>query len=104
MNAASQTIYEACAEAAGFTNADDTLSTTARMRMMCEIEGEPTLAECREVPLCDMTQEELAVVILHDPDLSERRAALRLYKLDVLHEVEMQHLRVMSDIRKAVRK
>ena len=85
-------------------NTDDTLNTTARMRAMADIESEPTLAECREVPLCDMTQEELAVVILHDPDLSERRAALRMYKLDVLHEVEMKHLRVMAEIRKGVRK
>jgi len=83
-------------------NTDDTLNTTARMRAMLEIESE--LESAKEVPLADMTQEELAVVILHDPELSTRRAALRLYKLDVLQEVEMQHLRVMAEIRKGVRK
>lgn len=84
-------------------NAPDTESETARMRALNDIEREPTLEECKEVALCDMTQEELAVVVLHDPDLATRRAALRLYKLDVLHEVEMKHLRVMSEIRKAVK-
>lgn len=85
-----------------FTNTDDPLNTTARLRTMREIESE--LESVKEVPLTDMTQEELAVVILHDPDLNERRAALRMYKLDVLHEVEMKHLRVMAEIRKGVRK
>jgi hypothetical protein len=83
-------------------NTDDPLNTTARLRTMREIESE--LESVKEVPLTDMTQEELAVVILHDPDLNERRAALRMYKLDVLHEVEMKHLRVMAEIRKGVRK
>lgn len=81
-------------------NADDTTATSQRMKLLADIESEPTLAECREVALADMTQKELAVVILHDPELSERRAALRLYKLDVLHEVEMKHLQVMSEIRR----
>ena len=81
-------------------NADDTTATSQRMKLMADMEMEPTLEEAKEVSLTDMTQEELAVVILHDPELSERRAALRLYKLDVLHEVEMKHLQVMSEIRR----
>lgn len=73
-------------------------------KLMADIEHEPSLDEAKEVPLADMTQEELAVVILHDPDLNERRAALRLYKIDVLQEIEAKHLRMMADIRKAVGK
>lgn len=92
MSATAQTIIEACLDAAEARQVTDTIKSR-----------EPSLQECKEVPLCDMTQEELAVVILHDPDLSERRAALRLYKLDVLQEVESRHLRVMADIRKGVR-
>lgn len=95
-----QTIFEACVDAARPFNADDTASTTARMKLLADMESEPTLEEAKEVSLTDMTQEELAVVILHDKDLNERRAALRLYKLDVLHEVEMKHLQIMSEIRR----
>lgn len=71
-----------------------------RLRAHREIESEPSLEEAKEVPLADMTQEELAVVILHDPELSERRAALRLYKLDVLFEAEMRMMRVLAELRK----
>ena len=84
-------------------NGQDTESETARMRVLADMEGEPTLEQAHEVPLDVMTQEELRVVILHDPDLATRRSALRLYKLDVLQEVEAKHLRVMADIRRGMK-
>lgn len=60
--------------------------------------SEPTLEQAREVALEDMTQEELQVVILHDPDLVERRKALRLYRIDILADAE---IRIMSALAKA---
>lgn len=71
-----------------------------RLRAHREIESEPTLAECREVSLTDMSEAELAVVILHDPDLNERRAALRLYRMSVLFDAEMRMMRVLAELRK----
>ena len=71
-----------------------------RLRAMREIESEVTLEEAREVPLHDMTEAELSVVILHDADLNERRAALRLYRMSVLLEAEMRMMRVLAELRK----
>lgn len=71
-----------------------------RLRTMREIESEPTLEECREVPLADMSEAELVVVILHDQDLNERRAALRLYRMSILFEAELRMMRVLAELRK----
>lgn len=56
------------------TNADDPLSTSQRMRAMCEIESE------QETPIDMMTEAELMAVIAHDPDKDCRRKAARVLR------------------------
>jgi hypothetical protein len=66
--------------------------------------GEPrtemTLEQAHEIPLADMNQAELQVVILHDPDLSVRRQALRLFKLEILLDAETRIMRALTEARK----
>ena len=76
------------------------LDDTARINMHRTIESEMTLEEAREVKLADMNQEELTVVILHDPDLSERRAALRLLKIDILADAEIRVVTALAQARR----
>lgn len=96
-----ETIFEACQKAAGFTNADDTLSVTDRMRALREIESEPE--EPKEVPLCDMTEAELTAVILHDPELSVRREALRMLKQDLLLTAQTRTFNLLGEMSKEVK-
>ena len=83
------------------SNADDVLSNTARMRALCEIEAEPTLEESKEVPLCDMTEAELCVVILHDPELSVRREALNVLRQDLLLNAQTRTFNLLGEMAKA---
>lgn len=87
----------------GITNRDDPLSTSQRMRAMNEIEREPTLKEAKEVPLYDMTEAELAVVILHDEDLATRREALQLYRLEILLHAENRVQETLWALRKGAK-
>lgn len=64
------------------------------------IESEITLEQAREIPLQDMNQAELTAVILHDPDITERRAALRLLKLEILLDAETRIMRALTEARK----
>ena len=77
-----------------------TINETDRINMHRAIESEMTLEEAREVKLADMNQEELTVVILHDPDLSERRAALRLLKIDILADAEIRVVTALAQARR----
>jgi len=84
-----------------FTNTDDTLNTTARMRVMREIESEADLDVAKEVPLCDMTEAELCAVILHDPDLSVRRNALNMLRQDLLLNAQTRTFNLLGEMAKA---
>ena len=69
--------------------------------MICEANDiEKALDGAHEVPLEDMTQEELWVVILHDPDLTQRRAALRMFKLDILADAEIRIMNALAGAKK----
>jgi hypothetical protein len=59
------------------------------------------LEVAREVPLQDMTQAELCSVILNDPDINERRTALRLLKLEILLDAENKMFNVLAEMRKS---
>ena len=69
--------------------------------MICEANDiEKALDGAHEVPLEDMTQEEPWVVILHDPDLTQRRAALRMFKLDILADAEIRIMNALAGAKK----
>ena len=53
------------------------LDDTARIRFHREVEAESNA----ETPVDAMTDAELAVCVLHDPDLSTRRKALTIIRL-----------------------
>ncbi|MGC3959603.1 MAG: hypothetical protein QM813_17135 [Verrucomicrobiota bacterium] len=76
------------------------LDTTANIRQHLEIESEISLEQAREIPLADMNEAELMVVILHDPGLSERRAALRQLKMSILQDAEVRICEVLWMARK----
>lgn len=63
-------------------------------------DSDVTLEKAREIPLMDMNQAELIAVILHDPDLAERRAALRMFKLDIVAEAETRIMEALTQVRK----
>lgn len=81
-------------------NADDTLSTSQRMRALCDMEREPSLEEAKEVPLYDMTEAELAVVAVQDPDVNVRREALRMYRREILLRAEDRIVKALTEARK----
>lgn len=76
------------------------MTPSAVLNMHRDIESEMTLEAAREIPLADMNQAELTVVILHDPDLSERRAALRMFKIDVVHDAEVRICEALRQVKK----
>jgi len=82
------------------TNGDDPVNTTARMKAMADMEHEPSLEEAKEVPLYDMTEAELAVVVLHDPDVNVRREALRMYRREILLRAEDRIVKALTEARK----
>lgn len=86
------------------SNADDTLSSTARMKALCDMESEPTLEEAKEVPLYDMTEAELAVVAVQDPDVNVRREALRMYRKHLLLEAQSRTFNLLGEMSKERRK
>ncbi len=92
-----ETIFEACQKAAGFTNADDTLSVTDRMRALREIESEP---ESPPISMDQMNEAELKAVLFHDPEISERRAAFEMLKLNWHLEAEQKLFRALRECRK----
>lgn len=71
-----------------------------RLRTLREIESEPSLAEANEVGIEDMNEAELQVVILHDPDMHQRRAALRQLRLSILLDAELRIMRVLAECRR----
>jgi hypothetical protein len=72
----------------------------ARLNQHRQIESEMSLEEAREIPLHDMNQAELMAVILHDPDISERRMALRLFKLEIVLDAENKVMRALNEARR----
>lgn len=68
-----------------------------RLRAHREIESEPDNAP---VSMDRMNEAELKAVLFHDPEISERRAAYEMLRLNTLIEAELRMMRVLAELRK----